>query len=627
MRHFIIGTAGHVDHGKSKLVQALTGTDPDRLAEEKARGMTIDLGFAHLRLSADLEAGIVDVPGHEHFIPNMLAGAGQLDLVLFTVAAEEGVMPQTREHLEILSLLGCQRGILVLTKSDLASPELLVLAQEEVRSTVKGTFLENAPLLAVSAKSGQGIAELRLRITEILQSLPLKAVDPPFRMPVDRVFTLEGFGTVATGTVTHGEFQTGDTLQAFPSGEKLRIRGIESQHVPVESVSVGQRAAVNVRGKVKRGDVLADPETLRATVRIDVRLRLIRGTKREITTGTRLHFYTGTSSTLCRVVLLDRDHLAAGEECFAQLRLESPAAVDPWDTFVIRFYSPEETVGGGVVLDAFASRHKNGDGKAVESCVKKESGSPQDRVEMAVKELFLSGIPEIRMRLPLEERPLCAQNLQSCIENGRILCAGSHFLHRDTLEFLRERFYKALEKFHTKFPLLRGMDRAQAREKLLPGGDHTTADEILSRFVLEKVVREDAGRLSLPDFSIHKTKLQQEIYESLTAGKGSAFVPLAMEETARRFPENSKEIALVLAAMLTNGEAVDIGAGIFLPVQSLVLAQTKVEEKLESQEFLTLAQLRTALGTSRKYAQALLEYWCSQKLLFDSGDHQYRKKG
>ena len=181
-------------------------------------------------------------------------------------------------------------------------------------------------MLAVSAKSGQGIAELRLRITEILQSLPLKAVDPPFRMPVDRVFTLEGFGTVATGTVTHGEFQTGDTLQAFPSGEKLRIRGIESQHVPVESVSVGQRAAVNVRGKVKRGDVLADPETLRATVRIDVRLRLIRGTKREITTGTRLHFYTGTSSTLCRVVLLDRDHLAAGEECFAQLRLESPAA-------------------------------------------------------------------------------------------------------------------------------------------------------------------------------------------------------------------------------------------------------------------------------------------------------------
>lgn len=355
MKHIIIGTAGHVDHGKTLLVKALTGIDTDRLQEEKKRGITIELGFAHLDFSDGTQAGIVDVPGHEKFIKNMLAGAGGIDLAMLVVAADEGFMPQTVEHLGILSLLGIRDGLVVITKCDMVEPEWVDMIREDVAQQVKGTFLEGKPVMAVSAYTGEGIPELREHLHKLVLKASEKSMRVPFRLPVDRVFSVEGFGTVVTGTLIEGCIQEGEVAEIVPSGLTAKVRNLQVHGKDVETAYAGQRVAINLAGlkktEVARGDAVVKPGTVRSSLMIDVRLQNLRNSQRVILNDSQVHLYHGSTEQLCKVVLLDRDKLDPGESCYAQLRMTAPVSTKAGDRFVIRFFSPLETIGGGVVLD------------------------------------------------------------------------------------------------------------------------------------------------------------------------------------------------------------------------------------------------------------------------------------
>ena len=396
MKHVIIGTAGHVDHGKTVLVKALTGTDTDRLAEEKRRGITIEPGFARLDWPDGTQAGIVDVPGHEKFIKNMLAGAGGIDLAMLVIAADEGVMPQTVEHLDILSLLGVQGGLVVLTKAELVDDDWLELVRGQALELTEGTFLEGAPILSVSAVTGQGIPELRDALYRLVQEAREKSALAPFRLPIDRVFSVDGFGTVVTGTLTEGAVQVGDAVELVPSGLQSRVRTLQVHGESVDAAYAGQRAALNLtnlqKSEIRRGDAAVRPGSARSSRMLDVRLRCLRNAKRTVLNGSQVHLYHGTSVHLAKAVLLERDELRPGESCLAQLRLTEPMAVKQGDRFVIRFYSPVETIGGGTVLDPRPLRHKRHDLAVLDSI-------PPERREEArqVLESLLTGGELVRL--------------------------------------------------------------------------------------------------------------------------------------------------------------------------------------------------------------------------------------
>ena len=368
MKHVIIGMAGHVDHGKTELVKALTGVDTDRLAEEKKRGITIDLGFARLDFPDGSCASIVDVPGHERFIKNMLAGAGGVDLAMLVVAADEGFMPQTVEHLDILQLLGVKDGLIVLTKTDLVDEDWLNMLEEDVKSRVKGTFLEDKPILRTSVRTGEGVEALREALHDLTLHAEEKSARTPFRLPIDRVFSVDGFGTIVTGTLIDGHIAVGDEAQLMPLGNQCRVRNLQVHGRDVSAVYAGQRAAVNLAGikkeSISRGDVLCRTDSMQPSLMLDVKLQNLPDSKRIIESGSRLHLYHGAAVRLAKAVLLDRDALRPGESCYAQLRLSEALAARQGDRFVVRFYSPLETVGGGMILDEHPCRVGRGKARA-----------------------------------------------------------------------------------------------------------------------------------------------------------------------------------------------------------------------------------------------------------------------
>ncbi len=390
MKNIIIGTAGHIDHGKTTLIKALTGRNTDRWEEERRRGITIDLGFTYFDLKNGDRVGIIDVPGHERFINNMVAGVVGMDLVMLVVAADEGIMPQTREHMDILGELGIEKSILVLNKCDLVEEDWLELVKEEIKEELEGTFLEQAPIVEVSAATGQGIPELievieRLTAEEVVE----KDVNTIPRLPIDRVFSLSGFGTIITGTLLAGTISKEDNLQVYPIGKECKIRNIQVHGQDVEKCYAGQRVAINLsnvkKSELRRGCVLAPPNNMKNTMLLDVKLNVLPSSMRVLTNHTRLHLFTGTSEILCRAVLLDKEEIGPGESGFVQLRLEEEIALRRGDKFVVRFYSPMETIGGGIVLEPNPKKKKRFDKDAIEELQKKEFGSSEDVIELHVK--------------------------------------------------------------------------------------------------------------------------------------------------------------------------------------------------------------------------------------------------
>ncbi len=628
MKHVIIGTAGHVDHGKTLLIKALTGIDTDRLIEEKKRGITIELGFAHLDWPDGLQAGIVDVPGHEKFIKNMLSGAGGIDFAMLVVAADEGFMPQTVEHLDILTLLGIRDGIVVITKCDMVDEEWLSMMREEVRERVKGTFLENKPIMEVSAYTGQGIPELRAALHDLVGSAQEKSTRIPFRLPIDRVFSVDGFGTVVTGTLIEGAMHEGDSVELVPGGTQTRIRNLQVHGKDVETAYAGQRVAVNLAGlkktDIKRGDTVAKTGSVRVSRMLDVRLNCLRDSKRTITSDMQVHLFHGASVLLAKVVLLDRESLSAGESGYAQLRLSEPIGTKNGDRFVIRFYSPLETIGGGVILDDSPVRHKRGDKQAVEALKIKESGSDAEQVVQVLREaaVQLPTLDKLAAKLGMEISALEGE-MQDLLAQGRVSeVLPGRYVAAAALDALWGSAGTLLADYHAKNPLHAGIKAAELRQKLFRAMDQTAADALLRALTEEGRIKRIAERYALADFEVHYTKRQSAIREKLLgAYRKAGLEPGTTDEMLSMF--ETKEMAdarQVLESAMTGGELILLVPGLCWHKEVYERVAGVVKAHFAEHETLTLAELRDALGTSRKFALAVLEYLDRNRVTKKEGD-------
>ena len=622
MKNIIIGTAGHVDHGKTALIKALTGIETDRIKEEKKRGITIELGFAYLDLPDGEKAGIIDVPGHEKFVKNMLAGAGGIDLALLVVAADEGFMPQTREHLGILSLLNISEGIIVVTKKDMVDEDWLEIVCDEVRQEVQGSFLENAQIIPVSSYTGEGIEQLRQAIfTMIDQKTQIKNLDVPFRIPVDRIFSVEGFGTVITGTLIEGTMKVGDPVTVYPSRIESRIRNLQVHSQNVQEAYAGQRVAVNLAGLKKtdlnKGDVIAVPDSMHTTMMIDIHLTVLKDCDREIRNATRLHLYHGARDILCKIVLLDRDSVGAGESCYAQLRLEEEIAVKTGDRFVLRFYSPVETIGG-VILDSNPFKHKRNDATVLESLKLKEGGSDREKISAALRDYSARfetlDFLQIQTGIPKEQFD---QQINKLIKDKVAFRVSDNVvIHTDYLNRLKDSAVKLLESYHKENPLREGMKKDEFRNKLIKYEDISVVDKITDSLVNRKVLKYVNNCVALADFEVQQDNNQQEIENAFLQG---GFSPESPDQIAARFPK-VKNFKQVLESLVNTGKLVRVEEKILLHADYYNKALTLAKEHVDQNGQITLAEMRDLMGASRKFAVAVLEYWDKRGITKKVGD-------
>jgi selenocysteine-specific elongation factor len=610
---FVLGTAGHIDHGKSVLVHALTGIDPDRLREEKERGMTIELGFAWLKLPGGQEVGVVDVPGHERFVKNMLAGVGGIDLALLIVAANEGIMPQTKEHLAILDLLGVQKGIIVITKKDLVDDELLTLVRMDIEEQIGGTVMEGAPILAVSAVTGDGIQELIAAIDELLSTTePKRDLGRP-RLSVDRIFTIAGSGTVVTGTLIDGELAVGQEVEIAPSGLKSRLRGLQTHKSKIDIAGPGSRVAANLVGintsQMQRGDVVTRPGWLKPTKMVTVKLKLISYLQRPLRHGATVSFHTGASETMAKVRLLEGDIIEPGGSTWAQLSLERPAAVVEGDRYIIR--SPMETLGGGEIIDAHARRLRRQRADVLNNLKAREAGTAEE-VLMALLEA----------KQPVESKALLSQcnlpageagsALESLVSKGQIVRISegknSLLLSSSGWDRLVERVSSLLEEYHRKFPARSGIPRIELGSRLKMGNyGAAVIDNLLSR----KMVAEEDGQVRLPSYTVKLTAAQQAKVDAfLKSLAGSPYAP-----PGELIPEVD-----LLNMLVRQGKVVKVADGIVFDAATYKEMVEKIVAYIASSGKVSLGQVRDMFGTSRKYAQALLEYLDSQKVTRRVGD-------
>lgn len=630
MKHVIVGTAGHIDHGKTTLVKALTGIDTDRWKEEKERGITIDLGFAYFDLPSGRRAGIVDVPGHERFIKNMLAGAGGIDIVVLVVAADEGIMPQTLEHLNILSLLETKQGIVALTKVDMVDPEWLELVLDDVHDRLQHTFLANAPVIPVSAVTRQGLDELVATIDRMTGEVGARDEHLPFRLPIDRVFSITGFGTVVTGTMIAGTITAGERAEVHPGSQETRIRSVQVHGKKVEQGFAGQRVAVNVTGlevgDLKRGDVLGAQGLLSPTLMLDVRLQLLKDAEKPLENRERLRLYTGTSEVFCRAVLLDSELLMPGETALVQLRLEEPVAVLGGDRFVVRTYSPMYTVGGGTILDAHPKKRKRFKQEGLEELLRRESGGDIEILNQTLlqhsdefpseDELFrLAGRPAEGLTEALEQ--LQAEDVAVVLTiDGR-----SYYVHAEYLQKTGDRAQKALRDFHGRYPLRSGMPKEELRSRLSRHAQSKLFNSLLTLLAGEGRLVVRSGVVAAPDFQVEfrgaNADLRCKVLEMLAL---DPFSPPDLAELAEQLREGPDRMNELVNALDNLGEVVKVSGDIALTADAFQQAKQKVVGTIRQKGSLTLADLRDALQTSRKYALPILEYLDAQRVTVRKGD-------
>lgn len=614
MKYGIIGTAGHVDHGKTCLIQALTGIDTDRLKEEKKRGITIELGFAWMDFPGGERVGIVDVPGHEKFVKNMLSGVGGMDLVMLVVAADEGIMPQTVEHLDILSILGIRHGVIVITKTDLADPELVDLVEEDIRELTKDTFLENAPVIPVSVYKNQGIHRLKETLYQIYKKLPDHKETRAFRLPVDRVFSLKGFGTIVTGTLLGGNIKKDQEAYLYPENLPVKIRSIQVHETGVDKAHAGQRVALNLpdrkKEEIHRGDVVACKNTMYPSMMADVALSVLRHTERTVKNGSRVHVYHGTKELLGKVILLDREELKAGETCYAQLRLEEETVMEKGDRFVIRFYSPAETIGGGCILDACPRKRKRHDKNALEACRIKEKGTKEEMLELSVREhrgRFFT-LDELAGRNSLDRSGL-AGLAQALVQKGRLIQLEEKvFIHREEMDFYQKKAEKILNDFHRAFPLKQGMGIEEMRSRMNLGNPKVT-DQILEVLKADKIIKEEQGTISKKRFKVVLKEDEDAIVkEILTHYEAAGFAPLATELYLKEH-KNQKKFKPVFISLLNKKSLIRLDEQYCVHQEWYEKAKEAFREMAKTKDKILLGEYRDYLGCSRKVAVALLEHF------------------
>jgi len=630
--HVVVGTAGHIDHGKTSLVKALTGTDTDRLPEEKARGITIDLGFAFLE-EPGLTIEIVDVPGHERFVKNMLAGVGGIDLAMLVIAADEGVMPQTREHLAICSLLRIKAGLIALTKADLVEPDWLELVREDVSGAVRGTFLEGAPILAVSAKTGQGLDELRAALRTLAAAVPPRGTDELPRLPIDRVFTVKGFGTVVTGTLTAGTLTADERVEVYPNRAEAKIRGLQAHGRPVTAARAGQRTAINLQGlertALTRGDVVGLPGTLVPSTLVDGTLELLPDAPRPVRTRTRVRFHVGTSEIMARALLLDRTELAPGETAFARFRLEAPLVARPGDRFVVRSYSPIVTIGGGTLLDVDPPRFKRKGPALVDHLSLLKTGSPDAVLEEHVRHAGAGGV---RLTTLAGRVPFGPERLRGLLEglktNGRVIAFDrDSVIHADSFARLRGLVLDELTAFHRANPLKPGMSREELR------GRAGSADERLFAFLLsaldtEGVVKIDRDKARLASHEVRLSAEQQRIVDLLESVFDRAeATPPNPEEALGRAGITGDEEHELFQLLVQSGKLVRVKDTLFFHAKALDAIQGKLVAFLRERKEIGPSDIKDLLGISRKYAIPLLEFFDQRRVTARVGERRILRAG
>lgn len=630
MKHVIMGTAGHVDHGKTCLIKALTGTDTDRLKEEKQRGITIELGFARLSGSEDLEIGIVDVPGHEKFVRHMLAGASGIDMVLFVIAADEGMMPQTVEHLEILKMLHIEKGIIALTKIDLVEEEWLEMVKEDVRESTKGTFLENAELIEVSSQTGYQIDYLRARICEMAEACSLRREEEELlRIPVDRVFTIDGFGTVVTGTLTEGSIKTGEEIWIYPSERKVKVRNLQVHGKPVKQATAGQRTAVNLAGikkvDVRRGEVLAAPFSMEKSRMLDVRVSMFDTAKRPLENGARLHLFYGSAEVLCKAVLLDADILQQGQSGFAQLRLEEDIAVKRGDRFILRFYSPLESIAGGVVLDPVAPKRKRFQETALDALKRKDEGSGKEVLEQILLEESQK-FPQERLlaRKWGGLRTEAAELLREMEELGTAYRIDKDvYLHRDFLRTVQTTAEQILEDYHEKNPVSGGMVREELRVRLKNGlhaSDMKPMDALIAGMIDRGILKEAGNTVALSGFSIQYTEEQRQIRDAIEEIYQKAGVEIPESEEVIDGFKDKALARQMIERLCGEGVLVKLEYPNYMHSETIGWARQILKETIAEKGQITLAEYRDKIETSRKYAMMILEYFDREHITKKNGD-------
>ena len=634
MKNIIIGTAGHIDHGKTTLIKALTGRNTDRWEEEQRRGITIDLGFTYFDLKNGDRVGIIDVPGHERFINNMVAGVVGMDLVMLVVAADEGIMPQTREHMDILGELGIEKSILVLNKCDLVEEDWLELVKEEIKEELEGTFLEQAPIVEVSAATGQGIPELievieRLTAEEVVE----KDVNTIPRLPIDRVFSLSGFGTIITGTLLAGTISKEDNLQVYPIGKECKIRNIQVHGQDVEKCYAGQRVAINLsnvkKSELRRGCVLAPPNNMKNTMLLDVKLNVLPSSMRVLTNHTRLHLFTGTSEILCRAVLLDKEEIGSGESGFVQLRLEEEIAVRRGDRFVVRFYSPMETIGGGVILEPNPKWKKRFQPDVIEELRQKESGSSADVIELHIRQhekdmVSVSELAKITA-LSLEE---VEEDIKELREEGRIsvfpMKKETYVWHISSQESITAAIREELRAFHSAHPYRPGIPKAEVHMRFMKQVKPNVFDLYIEMLTEEGKIGRSGEYLHSADYMIPKDaefeKASRTILEALEKA-GYDFVRFS-EITFPKLSEGTKED--VLQVLISEGAVVKINDEMYTLADYMEQAKEKIKKKLAKDGMITIAEVRDMFHTSRKSAKPILEYMDGQKVTKKTGAESER---
>ena len=615
MKNIVIGTAGHIDHGKTTLIKALTGRETDTLEEEKRRGISINLGFTYFDLPSNKRVGIVDVPGHEKFIKNMLAGASGIDIVLFVIASDEGVMPQTIEHLDILSYLNVKKGIIVLTKCDVVDNDFIELVKEDIKEKTKDTFLNNAEIVEVDSISKNGINELIKKIDDMSSEINDKSENSPARLNIDRVFSVKGFGTVVTGTLAEGQISIDDDLVVYPSNLKTKIRSIQVHGENVETAYVGQRTAINISNirveELKRGDVLASPNSLEESMMLDVKLSLVNHSNKSLKHWDRLRLYHGTREILCRVVPLDKEIIKSGESCYAQLRLEESIVAKKMDNFVLRNYSPLETIGGGVIIDTNPKKHKRFDERVISSLKVKEKGELKDILEEYLKNNLKSYKTSKDIMIYTGENEETIINaIDKLIKEKKIININNMYLHINQYENLKNSIVELLNTYHKKYRLRNGILKEEIKSKIENRFTTKDMDILLQKLQNEKIIKIVGNLVSNYDFKVILNEKQKEIKSNIQNKLNQAQTLTILN--IKDICENKYYEEVVEYMIGKNIEKLD---------DTYIMDKTayeKIKEDLvkylEKFEEITLGEYRDILNSSRKNCMIILENFDRNKI-------------
>ena len=635
MKQIILGTAGHIDHGKTSLIKAVTGTNTDRLKEEQKRGITIELGFASLDLPSGRHLGIVDVPGHEKFVKNMVAGATGIDIVSMVIAADEGVMPQTREHMEICTLLGVRHGLVVLTKIDMVDEEWLELVIEDIRDFTESTFLEGAPIVPVSSVTGDGIAKFIEALDALCADVPERTTSGLFRLPVDRVFSMKGFGTVITGTLISGQVSVGDAIMIYPGRIPSKVRGIQVHNQGRDTAEAGMRTAINFQGlektAINRGDILARENTLMPGFMVDLELHFLSSNKRPVKSRTQVRFHTGTSEVMGNLILLDREELRPGETCQAQIRLDEAVSLIRDDRFVIRSYSPVRTIGGGKVLNPIPAKHKRFQPAIVEGLKLLVDASPEGIIDHQARMAGPAGISfaELLLMTNLPDKALTAAignmlNSQTIVQVDK---ENRTYVHLEVFESLKQLSRTVLTRYHAENPLKTGISKEELKSKFPRRAGGKLFTLVLNRMIRDQqlALADDTVRLATHTVSLQvdQEELKRRILD--TYGQ-SGLTPPYFRDIVKALDVDPKAAKSVLELLTGERSLVKVKEDLYYLTETMQHLKQELVDYIQEKGQITTPEFKDMTGASRKYVIPLIEHFDATNVTIRVGDTRILRK-